>query len=294
MPVLRPKVRGENARPPESGYGNLIRSPLFKRVATASVLVAALLPSLFLLPAPAWNVACAAFAGICAYEWFRLCGLKGVPMICCTGLIVAIFATAAMDAVPSRWVWAASTVIWVCAVPLVLWNNAQTVNKFVRMISGGIVIVSAAIALVMLRSYNPGLLLVLMAIVWVSDSAAYFSGRTWGHRKLAPSISPGKTWEGVAGGLFAVLIYALLVKDMISPALTASSISPSGLGSVLVVLLFLGLAVAGIIGDLAESWAKRLAGVKDSGTILPGHGGILDRVDALLPVLPIAALIFCW
>ena len=215
-------------------------------------------------------------------------------MICCTGLIVAIFATAAMDAVPSRWVWAASTVIWVCAVPLVLWNNAQTVNKFVRMISGGIVIVSAAIALVMLRSYNPGLLLVLMAIVWVSDSAAYFSGRTWGHRKLAPSISPGKTWEGVAGGLFAVLIYALLVKDMISPALTASSISPSGLGSVLVVLLFLGLAVAGIIGDLAESWAKRLAGVKDSGTILPGHGGILDRVDALLPVLPIAALIFCW
>ena len=89
-----------------------------------------------------------------------------------------------------------------------------------------------------------------------------------------------------------MFIYALLVIDKILPSLPEPSSSVSGLGSGILVLFFLGLAVAGIIGDLAESWAKRLAGVKDSGTILPGHGGVLDRVDALLPVLPIAALIF--
>lgn len=272
----------------------MIQSPLFKRIATAIVLIAVLLPSLFLLPAPIWNVACAGFAAICAYEWLRLCNLKGAPMIVGTLLVVALFATVAVYAVPARWFFLASAAIWIGAVPMVLWNNSQAIHSFVRAALGGLLIVSAATALVTLRSYNPALLLVLMAIVWISDTAAYFSGRKWGRRKLAPSISPGKTWEGVAGGMIAVLIYALLMIDRIPPALPATPHGVQGLSGGLLVLLFLGLAAAGIIGDLAESWAKRLAGVKDSGTILPGHGGILDRVDALLPVLPLAALIFSW
>ena len=263
-----------------------------KRIATAVVLIAALLPSLFFLPTVTWNIACVFFAAICAYEWCRLCGLKGILLSACIALIVSVVVAAVMDAIPAKWLFIASTMTWIAAVPVIIWNNSQNIGKAVRIGFGGLIIASAASALAALRSSDPALLLLLMAIVWVSDTAAYFSGRNWGHRKLAPSISPGKTWEGVAGGLTAVCIYALALIVSFPATLpqTASRISENS--SALFMIVCLALAVAGIVGDLAESWAKRLAGVKDSGTILPGHGGILDRVDALLPVLPMAALIF--
>jgi phosphatidate cytidylyltransferase len=130
-----------------------------------------------------------------------------------------------------------------------------------------------------------------MAIVWVSDSAAYFTGKAIGRHKLAPALSPGKTWEGVGGGLVAVLVYSLVLgiylPELVSPW-WATDAGPVRITT----SIWLVLAVAGIFGDLAESWAKRVAGVKDSGTLLPGHGGLLDRVDATLPLLPIAALIY--
>jgi phosphatidate cytidylyltransferase len=119
-----------------------------------------------------------------------------------------------------------------------------------------------------------------MSAIWISDTAAYFSGRAWGRRKLAPSISPGKTWEGVAGALAAVLVYALLWSNSSGSEARASLLVP----------LLLLLAAMGIIGDLFESLMKRQAGVKDSGNILPGHGGILDRIDALTSTLPLAIL----
>jgi phosphatidate cytidylyltransferase len=118
-----------------------------------------------------------------------------------------------------------------------------------------------------------------MGAIWLSDTAAYFSGRTWGKNKLAPSISPGKTWEGVAGALVAVLVYALIW-----------SYGEDAIPATLLIPLLLLLAALGIVGDLFESLMKRHAGLKDSGTILPGHGGILDRIDALTSTLPIAAL----
>ncbi len=123
----------------------------------------------------------------------------------------------------------------------------------------------------------------MLGTAWVSDTAAYFIGRRFGKRKLAPSISPGKTWEGVAGALAAVGLYALA---------WASLGGPMNAAPAWILPVLLGLAVAGMIGDLFESLIKRQAGVKDSGKLLPGHGGILDRIDAPLAMLPLAVLAF--
>ena len=130
---------------------------------------------------------------------------------------------------------------------------------------------------------SPALLLALLAVIWIADSAAYFAGRRFGRRKLAPGISPGKTWEGVGGAFAAVLLYALFLDRVVLPDVP-------GLRGGAVFLLVTLMTALGIVGDLFESWMKRQAGVKDSGTLLPGHGGVLDRIDALTAAAPFAAL----
>jgi phosphatidate cytidylyltransferase len=145
------------------------------------------------------------------------------------------------------------------------------------------------VAVVALQTRSPGVLLAMMAIVWIADTAAYFTGRRFGRRKLAPSISPGKTWEGVYGALAAVAIYALLLVPL---AAAAGSTRPlDAVATAIWVALALLLTGLSIIGDLFESQLKRQRGVKDSGGILPGHGGVLDRIDALTAAMPPAALI---
>jgi phosphatidate cytidylyltransferase len=130
---------------------------------------------------------------------------------------------------------------------------------------------------------SPWLLLFVMGLVWVADIAAYFAGRRFGKNKLAPSISPGKTWEGVAGAIFGVSVYVVLVWSF-SPYFSTREILPP-----LLLTAWWWVALA-VIGDLFESAVKRQAGVKDSGALLPGHGGLLDRIDALTSTLPLAAL----
>jgi phosphatidate cytidylyltransferase len=131
---------------------------------------------------------------------------------------------------------------------------------------------------------RPAQLLFVLGVVWIADSAAYLTGRRFGHRRLAPTISPGKTWEGLAGAGIAVAVYYALagLGDI------ARSNVWSGSGGWIAVLL---VAVMSVEGDLFESWMKRLAGVKDSGNLLPGHGGLLDRIDGLTASLPVAALL---
>jgi phosphatidate cytidylyltransferase len=138
------------------------------------------------------------------------------------------------------------------------------------------------LALLFLRNHSPSLLLAIVGIAIVADTAAYFTGRAFGKHKLAPSISPGKTWEGAVGGAVAVAVYALLL-----PA-------PEGIGKLQLIVAALALSVLSVLGDLFESWIKRRAGVKDSSQLLPGHGGILDRIDSQLAVLPVAAFIWIW
>jgi len=129
---------------------------------------------------------------------------------------------------------------------------------------------------------NPYVLLVIISTIWLADSAAYFAGKQFGRHKLAPAISPGKTWEGVAGALLAVAAYAAALK--LSGAVATWWVLP-GLWVV---------TIAGIYGDLFESFFKRRANLKDSGQFLPGHGGLLDRVDGVIPALPIGMCLLFW
>jgi phosphatidate cytidylyltransferase len=136
-----------------------------------------------------------------------------------------------------------------------------------------------------LRNAGPWILLMFMAVAWIADIAAYFTGRAFGRRKLAPRVSPGKTWEGVMGAFAATTLYALVLRAVLHVEL-----HPALLAALAVVVFVWVLTAASIVGDLLESALKRQAGLKDSGTLLPGHGGVLDRIDALTSVLPIAAL----
>ncbi|MGB5082134.1 MAG: phosphatidate cytidylyltransferase, partial [Burkholderiales bacterium] len=157
---------------------------------------------------------------------------------------------------------------------------------------GALALLPAFSAAVDLRAVHPGLLLALLVTVWISDTAAYFTGRRFGRRRLAPSISPGKTWEGVGGALAAVALYALVWTNLTGPVGTPHWPGGTPMARPWIVPLLLGLSVVGMIGDLIESLIKRQAGVKDSGTLLPGHGGILDRIDAPVAMLPLAMLAF--
>jgi phosphatidate cytidylyltransferase len=128
-----------------------------------------------------------------------------------------------------------------------------------------------------------------MAIVWVADIGAYFAGRAFGRRKLAPTISPGKSWEGVAGGMLAVLLLSAIAALTWPPSFPAQLLLRFGWP--VWALLLCVMVVASVVGDLFESLMKRRAGMKDSSALLPGHGGVLDRMDALIPTMPFAYLL---
>jgi phosphatidate cytidylyltransferase len=146
------------------------------------------------------------------------------------------------------------------------------------------------LALVVLRDASPWVLLAVAALVWAADIAAYFAGKAFGKVKLAPSISPGKTREGVFGAIAGVVAYGLILDFVAHAYVTPLEriFAPAlGIPAIVAMVVLTGLSV---VGDLFESWMKRGAGIKDSSRLLPGHGGILDRIDALTSTLPLAAL----
>lgn len=171
----------------------------------------------------------------------------------------------------------AAALFWLLVAPAWLARGMNPGPAPGVLVAGLVVIAPAALAMALLE---PRILLAVLVLVWVADSAAYFVGRAWGRRKLAPSISPGKTWEGALGGLGGALVWAIICRRFFEDAAWLPYLLAAGL-----------LAAASIVGDLFESAAKRRAGVKDSGTLLPGHGGILDRIDSATAVLPLAALL---
>ena len=183
----------------------------------------------------------------------------------------------------------AATLFWIgVGLPSVL-NDWQPASPIVRAVSGWLVLEGAFVAIVALQARSAWLALAAMAIVWIADTAAYFAGRRFGRHKLAPAISPGKTREGAYGAIVAVVVYALLLLPLAARAGFAGAV---GIGFVAASVVFaIALAALSIVGDLYESLLKRRAGVKDSGAILPGHGGILDRIDALLAAMPPVALV---
>lgn len=179
------------------------------------------------------------------------------------------------------WLYAVTLGFWLLGVPYLLKFNFPIRNPVLLALIGWLLLLPTCLALYQLRAIDPLLLLGFIAAIWISDTAAYFTGRKFGRHKLAPSISPGKTWEGVAGALTAVFIYALIWSYLVVDKTQIILLAP----------LLLVLVVLGIIGDLFESLMKRQAGVKNSGNILPGHGGILDRIDSLTSTLPVAIFV---
>ncbi|WP_313706411.1 phosphatidate cytidylyltransferase [Massilia sp.] len=271
------------------------------RIITALVLLAVLLPVLYSNNFTAFAVVATVFFGAAIWECFRLFNPTSSK-----APLVAAFWTAAF-----AWAFfgpnAGNPVFWF-AISLLLWalrfapslkiglppldSTANTLLSVVYAVS----LVGCFAAIVALFSYSPLYLLSVMAIVWAADIFAYFSGKAFGKRKLAPSISPGKSWEGAIGGGVAVLVIATLVIVFGGPALadTFPVRVQASLGWAATFAILILIVAASIVGDLFESQLKRRAGMKDSSNLLPGHGGVLDRIDALVPVLPLAALIGAW
>jgi phosphatidate cytidylyltransferase len=265
------------------------------RVITALALMALLLPSLFWLPQSAWALLVAAFIGVAGWEWGGLLGWRGGARIAlgiATALLCAAIALAAPAAIGAAgfapgqlWVFALyglAAVFWGLVIPLWL-RGKWTLRGIPGLLGGAVVLLPTWLAMVQLRAVAPAVLLAVFAVVWVADIAAYFAGRRFGRRKLAPSISPGKTWEGALGAVAGVLLYGLIIGHFFFAGLVPLP--------VWVVALFVVTAVS-IVGDLFESLLKRKAGIKDSSNVLPGHGGVLDRIDSLTSTLPVVA--FFW
>ena len=271
------------------------------RILTALVLIPLTIAALFFLPPREWAAITLVIVALACREWAvltgyrKLSGLLLVAGILLIGACVLFTRWSGFDA-ESGWpeplvvsICGAATLFWIVIAPAWLYFGWRIESKIVLTLVGWLALSATWVAVVQLQARSPALLLALMAIVWVADTAAYFAGRRFGKRKLAPAISPGKTWEGVYGALIAVAIYALALLPFAQEAGYSAPILPTSV--IAWVALALALAGLSIVGDLFESQLKRNRGVKDSGKLLPGHGGVLDRIDALLAALPPAALI---
>lgn len=266
---------------------------LIQRVVTALVLLPLLLGLVWFAPT-AWLYAVLSGAGLLiAWEWTGLMRWQGQPgrRIAYLALTALLLAAAWFAPQRARWLplLLLASSVWWALVPLVFRGFPENLQRrppgAVAMgFLGLLQIVSALMALATLHAMADGVykLLYLLFLVFAADTGAYLAGRNFGRRKLAPNISPGKTIEGAAGGLLLCAAWAL------SGGLYA--FSPSGTGIFWLLGLSLLVAVFSIIGDLEESMFKRMVGIKDSGTLLPGHGGILDRVDSILAAAPVMVL----
>ena len=265
---------------------------LRSRVLTAVILLALFLLALFALPVSGWTVLVILLVLQGASEWARLARLTGreanlfwmLTLLMMLGLVwFDATHSSGQQTLPHLLVYAVSALLWLIIVPTWLMTAWKVRHPLLMALTGWAVLIPTGLAMLDLRVISPWLLLFVMGLVWVADISAYFAGRRFGKNKLAPSISPGKTWEGVAGAMLGVSLYVVLVWGY-SPYFDRREVLPILL---LASWWWVGLAV---IGDLFESAIKRQAGVKDSGTLLPGHGGLLDRIDALTSTLPLAAL----
>jgi phosphatidate cytidylyltransferase len=262
------------------------------RVITAVVLLAVLLPVMFSGSTIALGVVAALFLGGAMWEAMRLFARPhGIAAaIIWTLAFVGLF-RAPISALPLYTLCAAAWLL--CWVPLLgfglpaLRSGADRLLSLLYMIS----IFGCLLAMMELFRHSAMYLLSVLALVWVADIGAYFVGRAVGKRKLAPTISPGKSWEGAIGGWLAVISLATLSISIPGLRDTFAVAVFKHWGFVYGVLILSVVVATSVVGDLVESQLKRRAKMKDSSQLLPGHGGVLDRIDALIPVLPLAALI---
>lgn len=261
---------------------------LIQRVITAAILLPLLLAAVFLLPLPGLFAVFALVGVLMAWEWSALTRLQPKARAVFTAATTVLLA--GMWILREHWiVIAAMSLVWWCYAPMLLAGYPGNYQRrppaaWFLLVLGLVLIASTVLSLSVLRQGGNGVarLLYLFFLIFAADTGAYFSGRRFGRRKLAPAVSPGKTVEGAMGGLAACAVWALVAGNLLFHL---------SLGRLLgFVALSLIVAALSVIGDLFESLLKRAAGVKDSGRLLPGHGGILDRVDSLMAAAPTMAL----
>ena len=265
---------------------------LKQRIITALILGALIVLAIFKLPNQWLAIIFATVTLVGAWEWSTLIGLKKpllklfyVALIGALIILVWFF----MPLRHESTLLALASIWWACVVILLAlyksrWLQSAWLHKLL-VLSAFIVLVPAWLALTKLHAQGPEVLMFLLALVWVADIAAYFVGKRFGKNKLAPQLSPGKSREGVLGALSASFVMAIIGLQMFTFSKQGS-------------LYFIGLcvltALISVVGDLYESLLKRKANAKDSGTILPGHGGVLDRIDSLTAAAPGYSLGFYW
>lgn len=271
------------------------------RVITAIVLLVAFLTALFVLPALGWVAVVTLIAALAAWEWGALMRFNDWQRIA-TALSVVVVCLALTLLFPEalgltaagsgqawqlgRWLYLPSAAFWLLLAPFWLRGHWLLRGRAVGLAVGALLILPTWLSLIQLKSSGALLLIAVMATVWLADIAAFFAGRRFGRHKLAPAISPGKTWEGAFGAALAVLAYGWALASHLPAAI--------GGNAVLLSAALLAFTAISIMGDLFESLLKRQAGLKDSSNILPGHGGVLDRIDSLTSTLPMAALIWLY
>lgn len=258
------------------------------RIITAVCLLAIFIPALFWAPNQLWAFGVLLVALLAFDEWNVLLGWQGKKafLLALLAAMAGLCAILAMEThgfhgffFQSLPVFFVASLFWLLLAPVCLINRYLPENRMLMSFLGFVLIGALWLAVVCAQGADPWLLLALLGTVWVADTCAYVAGKNFGKHKLAPGISPGKTWEGVAGAALGVTILAAVLKYAF--AVDSWLIFPA---------LWLVVA-ASIAGDLFESLLKRRAGVKDSGNLLPGHGGVLDRLDALIPAIPLALIL---
>lgn len=271
-----------------------MQSGLQRRLLTAALLVPLTLVAVLYLPTPAFALLWAAVLATGVWEWARLCGLD--DLVQKSLLVMGFFAAlAGLWFVIPREADLLLLVLACCWWLLTAWQLARlreiplSDSADWGLVGLGLLVLGAPwLALVRLHgieNQGPWLVIGLLMLIWITDSAAYFVGRQWGRRKLAPLLSPGKTWIGVYGGLIGAGLWGLVI---------AASLALDGSRGIAFVLLCGLVAALSVVGDLYESQLKRRRGLKDSGALLPGHGGMLDRIDSLTAAAPLFCVGLLW
>ena len=265
---------------------------LKQRILTALVLAPIAIAGIFYLPALGFSIFIAAILGVGAWEWANLAGFSGPARLIYSAVLVALMAgTTLLPALPvliAGGLWWALALVFMLGYPASakFWAGTDGNGKFSIGLIGLFNLVPAFVALLVLKQYSDSnfLILLLFFLIWGADVGAYFSGKMFGKHKLAPNVSPGKSWEGFIGGLFtAVMIATAMVYWLGKPVF-------GSMQSYIFILGCAGIVMVSVLGDLVESMFKRNRGIKDSSNLLPGHGGILDRVDSLLSAGPLFAI----
>jgi phosphatidate cytidylyltransferase len=273
---------------------------LKQRIITALVLLGFLSPAV-LHPDVFWTALAGLFLiSAAAWEWGRLNSLSRYRAlwitVACAAVCAFVWQLKLLNLF-DRVFWLMVGAVWVLLGAYFLAGGVTRwtrIPAFLRLAGGAVALCCTWLALVLAKTFGIDFLLSVFLLVWMADIAAYFSGKAVGRNRLAPSISPGKTWEGVAGAMVGVFLLAFIWLNVVDYfSLPSHSLFDRlyAHGLVILVLGLVFLVMMSVVGDLVESLVKRSAGAKDSSQLLPGHGGILDRIDALLPTLPLAVML---